>query len=287
MASETPNSLIKIDTPVTARYGKKQIGIFLIAGTINVGLFSLLAEHPHNNHLVVCCILSILLITGLVWKCARSGSVLYETEVKTAFRAKNAVKKNEIYKFNPKNSIEKGIAWTGLEGVDTEGHLTFKKMKVYENNYCNRGLCWLVTPSDSNDPDSYYAGMESLYKAIPSNCLHKTITAQSKHLANISAVYEDKLKNKNLPLIVRDGYRAKKKFFDEVKNRVGWMHVIFLGLNYIPNDEEAKDISDEIRDRYGKALVRRGISIQYVTDPTEYAIICAQLGRMENLEGMV
>lgn len=287
MADQTPNSLIKIDTPVTARYGKKQIGIFLLAGTTNVGLFSLLAKHPHNTPLVIGCILSIFLITGLVWKCARSANVLYETEVDAAFKVKNAVKKNEIYKFDPKNKIEKGIAWTGLEGVDTEGHLTFKKTKVYENNYCNRGICWLVTPSDSNDPNSYYSGMESLYKAIPSQCLHKTITAQSKHLANISAVYEEKLKNKNLPPIVREGYRAKKKFFDEVKNRVGWMHVIFLGLNYIPNDEEAKEISDETRDRYGKAMVRRGISIKAVTDPSEYAVICAQLGRMENLEGLL
>jgi hypothetical protein len=129
--------------------------------------------------------------------------------------------------------------------------------------------------------------MEQLFKSIPETGLHKTTVAQSKHLANISAVYEKKLKNENLPLIVRYGYNAKKKFFTEIKNRVGWMHVIFLGLDYIPNDEEANDACDDVRDKYGRSLKIHGITVTPVTDPTEYAIICAQLGRMENLEGLI
>lgn len=287
MADSTPNSLMKIDTPVTARYGKKQIAIFMVSGTIIVFLFSLISKHPHNNPLVIGCLVSMFVIAGSVFKYARSGNTLYETETKGAFKVKNLVKKNEIYKFNPKNTIEKGIAWTGLEGIDTEGRLKFKKMKVYEKNYCNRGMCWIVTPSDSNDPDSYYQGMESLYKTIPQFCIHKTITAQSKHLVNLSAVYEKKLQNKNLPYVVRSGYSAKKKFFDNIKDRVGWMHVIFLGLEYIPNDQEATEQIDDLRERYGGALSIHGIAVKAVTDPTEYAIICAQMGRMENLEGMV
>lgn len=287
MADNTPNSLIKIDTPVTARYGKKQIGIFVFAGTTIVFLLDLISRNPHNNPLVVGCITAAFVIAGTVYKCARSKNAIYDTELKTMFKAKNLVKKNEIYKYDPKNSDHKKTAWTGLEGVDTEGHFKFRKTKVYENNYCSHGIIWCVTPSDSNDPDSYYKGMESLYKSIPERCLHKTITAQSKHLANISAVYEEKLKNPNLPLIVRNGFRAKKMFFDEIKNRVGWMHVIFLGIEYIPDDKEANDRCDEVRDRYGKALSIHGISVTPVLDPTEYGIICAQLGRMENLEGMI
>ena len=287
MADNTPNSLIKIDTPVTARYGKKQIAVFMISGFIVVSLFSLISKHPHNNLLVIGCLTSIFIISGLVYKCARSKNAIYETELNTMFKAKNVVKKNEMYKYNPKNSDQKKTAWTGLEGVDTEGHFKFRKTKVYENNYCSHGIVWCVTPSDSNDRESYYKGMESLYKSIPEKCLHKIITAQSKHLANISAVYEDKLKNPTLPLIVRNGFRAKKAFFDEIKNRVGWMHVIFIGIEYTPDDNEANDRCDEVRDRYGKALQIHGISVTPVLDPTEYGIICAQLGRMENLEGMI
>ena len=287
MSDNTPNSLIKIDTPVTARYGKKQIAIFMVSGTMIVGLFSLISKQPHNTPLVISCLISMFIIFGLVFKCARSQNTLYETELKTAFKAKNLVKKNEIYKFNSKNKIEKGMAWTGLEGVDTEGRLTFRKMKVYENNYCNRGTCWLVTPSDANDPNAYYDGMEKLYKSIPKKSLHKTITAQSKHLSNLSAIYEEKLKNKNLPIVVRAGYSAKKKYFDNIKSRVGWMHVIFLGIEYTPNNEEAIDRIDDVRDRYGDSLEIHGIKVRPVKDPTEYAIICAQMGNMNDLEGLL
>lgn len=287
MTDQTPNSLIKIDTPVTARYGKKQIGIFIISGTSVVGLFSTISKHPHNTPIVISCLLSMFIIVGLVYTCARSGSALYNTEIKGAFKAKNLVKKNEIYKFNPNNTIEKAMAWTGLEGVDTQGRLKFRKTKVYDKNYCNYGTCWLVTPSDSNDRDSYYSGMEQLYKSIPSGCIHKTIAAQSKHLVNLSAVYERKLQNKNLPIIVRNGLNAKKKFFDSVKNRVGWMHVIFLGIEYHPNDEEAFVRIDEVRDLYGSSLDIHGVNVNAVNDPTDYAIICAQMGHMESLEDLV
>jgi hypothetical protein len=287
MADSTPNSLIKIDTPVTARYGKKQVAIYIVSGTMEVMLFSAISKHPHNNLLVISCIIFMFAIAGLVFMCARSQNALYETELKVAFNAKNLVKKNEMYKYNPKNSIEKKINWTGLEGVDTEGRLKFKKMKVYENNYCDRAMCFIVNPSDSNDPDSYYNGMESLFKSIPQFCVHKTIVAQSKHLVNISAVYEKKLQNKNLPLIVRNGYSAKKKFFDEIKDRVGWMHVIFLGLDYTPNDQEASEKIDKLKEKYSSALEIHGVNGRLITDPTEYATICAQMGRMENIEGLV
>jgi hypothetical protein len=287
MADSTPNSLIKIDTPATARYGKKQVGIYIVSGSLIVVLFDIISKHPHNTPLVIGCLVSMFLIAGIVFKCARTQNAIYETEISIGFKAKNLVKKNEIYKFNPKNKIEKGIAWTGLEGVDTEGRLKFRKMKVYENNYCNIGMCFAVSPSDSKDPDSYYKGMESLYKSIPQFCIHKTITAQSKHLVNLSAVYEKLLQNKNLPLIVRSGYVAKKKFFDEIKNSVGWMHVIFLGLDYTPNDIEAIEKFDKIKEKYGGALELHGVTGRLITDPTEYGIICAQMSRMENLEGLV
>lgn len=287
MADQTPNSLIKIDTPITAKHGKKQIAIYLVSGTMIVGLFSTISNHPHNTPIVIGCLISMAVILGLVYKCARSTTALYETEVKGAFKVKNIVKKNEIYKFNPKNTLEKEMNWTGLEGVDTEGRLKFRKTKVYENNYCQHGTCWLVTPSDSNDPESYYQGMETLYKSIPKGCIHKTIAAQSKHLVNLSAAYEKKLQNKNLPLIVRNGLSAKKKFFDNVKNRVGWMHVIFLGIEYHPNDVEGFARIDEVRELYGSSLDIHGINVKTVTDPTDYAIICAQMSHMENLEDLV
>lgn len=287
MADNTPNSLIKIDAPVTARYGKKQIGIFVLAGTTIVFLLDLISRNPHNNPLVIGCITAAFAIAGTVYKCARSKNAIYETELDINFKAKNLVKKNEIYKFNPKNKIEKGKAWTGLEGVDTEGRLFFEKTKVYENNYCNVGMCFAVTPSDSNDPDSYYIGMESLYKSIPQFCLHKTITAQSKHLVNISAIYEEKLRNPNLPVIVRSGYSAKKRFFDNIKNRVGWMHVIFLGLDYTPDNQEAIEKFDKIKEKYAGALELHGVTGRLITDPTEYGMICAQMSRMENLEGLI
>jgi hypothetical protein len=287
MTDSTPNSLIKIDTPITARYGKKQVAIYIVSGTIEVMLFSAISKHPHNNPLVIGCIILMFAVAGLVFMGARSQNALYETELKAMFKLKNMVKKNEMYKYNPKNSIEKKINWTGLEGVDTEGRLKFKKQKVYENNYCDRGMCFIVTPSDSNDPDSYYKGMESLFKSIPQFCLHKTIVAQSKHLVNISAVYEKKLQIKDLPLIVRNGFSAKKKFFDEIKDRVGWMHVIFLGLDYTPNDLEAIEKIDKLKEKYGSALDIHGVTGILITDPTEYATVCAQMGRMESLEGMV
>jgi hypothetical protein len=283
----TPNSLIKIETPITARHGKKQIAVYIVAGTIIVLLIDIISKDPHNTPLVCSCIISMLVIAGLVYKFARSKTAIYEAELKIMFALKNAVKKNEIHKFDPKNTLLKTSSWTGLENVDDQGRLTFKKTKVYEGVYCNRGTCWLAFPSDANDPDAYYDGMEKLYRTIPTQCIHKTITAQSKHLSNIEQVYAEKLKNKNLPIVVRAGYRAKKKYFENIKNRVGWMHVIFVGIEYTPNDTEANDLIDEIREKYGESLELHGVSVRVVTDPTEYAIICAQLGHMDNLEGVL
>ena len=65
------------------------------------------------------------------------------------------------------------------------------------------------------------------------------------------------------------------------------MHVIFLGIEYTPNDEEARDRIDDVRDRYGGSLEIHGIKVRPVTDPTEYAIICAQMAKMDNLEGLL
>lgn len=88
MADQTPNSLMKIDTPVTARYGKKQIGIFLFSGTAVVGLFSLLSKHPHNTPLVISCLFSMFAIVGIVYKCARSGNAIYERKQRELSRLK-------------------------------------------------------------------------------------------------------------------------------------------------------------------------------------------------------
>ena len=66
--------------------------------------------------------------------------------LKTMFKAKNAVKKNEIHKFDPKNTLLKTSSWTGLENVDDQGRLTFQKTKVYEGVYCNRGNMLACVP---------------------------------------------------------------------------------------------------------------------------------------------
>lgn len=137
----------------------------------------------------------------IVFLCARSDYSLYLTKRILIFKTRKALKKDEIYKY--KTTSRKAKQFTGLESVDDEGRLKFSKFKSFERGTCNRGLCYVVTPADSRDLDSFYAGIERLYSSIPHETLHKTIIAQSKALTDLCESYEAKLQIKNLPIPVR------------------------------------------------------------------------------------
>ena len=85
----TPNSLIKIETPVTARHGKKQIAVYIVAGTIIVLLINIISKDPHNTPLVCSCIISMLVIAGTCLQIpARSKTAIYEAELKNHVQSK-------------------------------------------------------------------------------------------------------------------------------------------------------------------------------------------------------
>jgi hypothetical protein len=286
-ADQTPNSLIKVNSLVTSKYGTAQILIFTGAGFSIIYLLQFIFNHKDNPDIINYGALAILGIIAAVYFGARSEYALFNSERFIVFNTERALKTNEIYKYSKKTTSKKMKKFTKLIGADDEGHLKFKICKTYGNNKCNFGYCYVVTPSDSRDLDSFHAGIARLYNSLPSNTIHKTVIAQSKDLADLTAYYAEKLKNKNLSLVVRAGLFAKMKFFEKTRERVGWMYVIFCGVGYYVDDEEGKHAIDEHRDDYSKFLRITGIKVKPVLNAEDYAILSAQMFTMKNLQGAV
>jgi hypothetical protein len=284
---QTPNSLIKVNTPITSKYGTAQILIFTAAGFSIIYLIQFIVNNRDNQDYVSYGILCILGILAAVFFGARSDYALYNSERFLIFNSRQALKIDEIYKYSKKTTSRIARRFTGLLYADDKGHLKFKTFTTYARQKCNRGFCYLVTPSTSQDLDSFYAGIERLYNSLPPGTLHKTTIAQSKNLTNIVDYYEKKLQNKNLPIAVRRGLQAKKQYFETVKETVGWMYVIFVGVGYFVEDQEAYTRIDEIRDSYTQFLTITGIKVKPVFDAQEYAVIYSQMFHMQNLQGLV
>ena len=287
MSDQTPNSLIKVDTPGYSKYTPKQIFIGLLTGFIELRLIGDVVNLYRTNLPLACGYgLLALIILLVVVICARSDYTLFNTERTLKFKFNRITKRDEIYKFAENTTSDKAKRFTGLEYVDDDGHLTFEKIRTFDSETCNRGFCYTVVPSDSRDLDSFMVGIERLYNSLPHGSIHKTIVAQSKTLTDLCAVYEEKLQNKSLPTPVRAGLKAKKDYFSHIKDRVGWMYVIFVGVGYYTNDEMANKRIDEIRSTYNKFLTITGIKVMPVTDANEYAALYAQMYHMKDLKGV-
>jgi hypothetical protein len=284
-ADQTPNSLIKVNNLVTSKYGTTQILIFTVAGFTIIFLLQFIINHRTNTTILNYGALAILGIIAAVYFGARSEYAIYNSERFLVFNTERTLKKSEIYKYMTTSGKMK--KFTKLIGADDKGHFKFKTCTTYARNKCNIGYCYIVIPSDSRDLDSFHAGIARLYNSLPSNTLHKTVIAQSKDLADLSASYAEKLKSKNLSLVVRAGLYAKMKFFEHTKERVGWMYVIFCGVGYYVDDEAGRAAIDEHRDNYTKFLKITGIKVKPVFNATDYALLSAQMFTMKNLQGSV
>lgn len=283
---QTPNSLIKVNPPITSKYGTAQILIFTAAGFSIIYLLQFIINHKENQDIVSYGILTILGILAAVFFGARSQHALFNSERFLVFNAERTLKTNEIYKYSKKTTSSKMKKFTKLIGADDNGHLKFKTCTTYDKQKCNFGYCYKVTPSSSKDLDSFHAGIIRLYNSLPSGSLHKTVIAQSKDLTDLTTAYAKKLENKKLPLVVRVGLYAKMKFFEHTKERVGWMYVIFVGVGYFTDDEMGCNAIDEHRDSYSKILRITGIKVKPVLNADEYALLSAQMFTMKNLQGV-
>lgn len=284
---QTPNSLINVRSTVTSKYGTAQILIFTAAGFSIIYLLQFIINHKDNPDVVNYGALTILGIIAAVYIGARSEYALYSSERFLIFNTKQALKTDEIYKYSKKTTSKRARKFTKLISADEEGHLHFEICKTYANNKCNYAFCYTVTPSNPNDMDSFHLGIEQLFNSLPPGCLQKNVIAQSKDLTDLAAVYAKKLEKKGLPVFVRMGLRAKMKFFEQVKDRVGWMYVLFVGVGYFTDEEDAHERIDEIRDSYSKMLRIHGIKVNPVLDAEEYAILYAQMFTMKNLQGLM
>ena len=286
MTDQTPNSLIKVDAPITSGIGTARLVIYILVGMISIYVLQFTLNNLNDPNKAGAGIFALIMLIVLTAVCARSDYALYQTQRLIIFKMQRTTKSDEMYKFSKKTTSRKAKNFTGLEYADEQGHLKFKNFKTFEHSTCNIGMCYVVTPSDSRDLDSFYAGIERLYNSIPHGCLHKTIIAQSKALTDLCASYEEKLQRKNLPIPVRKGLEAKKRYFEEIKDRVGWMYVIFLGVGYYPDQVGGYKKIDDVRETYTKFLHITGIKVKPVTDANEYALLYSQMFHMKDLQGI-
>jgi hypothetical protein len=280
-------TLIRVHTPITSHYTEKQVIIFFVAALACISLAQWSLNHREDQVILGSGISTIVLILGLVWLCARNEVALYKSSVWLGFHARYILGSDKIYKYD-KNTTPRMIKqFTKVHSMSKTGGIKFEKCQTYDKNACNRGFVYLVNPASIQDYGTFVANMKRLYNSLPPGTEHKVIIAQSKHLTNIAEKYEKALENKNLPVMVREGLYSIKLFFDNVKDRVGWMFIVFVGPGYIVNDEQAEIRIQEISESYSKFLQLSGVQNLMIRDGFKYSIVYKQLFTMKNIMGMI
>jgi hypothetical protein len=242
-------------------------------------------NHRDNPAMMSAGISLIVLILGIVWLCARNEIALYKSSIWLSFHIRYLTGSDKIYKYDKNTTLRMIRQFTKIESMSTKGGIKFQKCQTYDKNACNRGFLYLVNPSSIQDYGAFVANMKRLYNSLPPGAEHKEILAQSKQLTNLAEKYEKALENKDLPVMIREGLYSIKLFFDDVKDRVGWTFIIFIGPGYIVNDEQAEIRIQETAETFGKFLQLSGIRYQMIKDGYTYSIIYKQLFTMKDVMG--
>jgi hypothetical protein len=278
-------TLIRVHTPITSHYTEKQVLIFFVSALACISLAQWSLNHKDNPVMMSTGISLIVLILGIVWLCARNEIALYRSSIWLSFHIRYLTGSDKIYKYD-KNTTPRMIKqFTKIESMSTKGGIKFQKCQTYDKNACNRGFLYLVNPSSIQDYGAFVANMKRLYNSLPPGAEHKEILAQSKQLTNLAEKYERTLENKDLPVMIREGLYSIKLFFDDVKDRVGWTFIIFIGPGYIVNDEQAEIRIQETAETFSKFLQLSGIKYQMIKDGYTYSILYKQLFTMKDVIG--
>jgi hypothetical protein len=230
---------------------------------------------------------SIVLILGVVFLCARNEVALYKSSIWIGFHIKYILGTDKIYKYDKNTTLRMIRQFTKIISMSKKGGIKFQKCQTYNKNSCNRGFVYLVNPASIQDYGVFVATMKRLYNSLPPGAEYKEIIAQSKHLTNIAEKYEKTLENKDLPVMIREGLYSIKLFFDNVKDRVGWMFIIFIGPGYIVDDAQAETRIQEISETFGKFLQLSNVKYVMIKDGFAYSIIYKQLFTMKNIMGAI
>ncbi len=280
-------TLLRVHTPITSHYTEKQVLIFFVSALLCISLAQWSLNHRENPAILGTGISSIVFILGLVWLCARNEVALYKSSIWIGFHIRYITGADKIYKYD-KNTTPRMIRqFTKVSSMSEKGGIKFEKCQIYDKNACNRGFVYLVNPGSIQDYGTFVANMKRLYNSLPPGTEHKLIIAQSKQLTNIAEKYEKELERKDLPLMIREGLYSIKLFFDNVKDRVGWMFIIFIGPGYIVNDEQAEIRIQEIEETYSKFLQLSGVHYTLIRDGFKYSLIYKQLFTMKSILGAI
>lgn len=276
-------TLLRVHTPITSHYTEKQVLIFFVSALVCISLAQWSLNHRENPVILGTGMSSIVFILGLVWICARNEVALYKSSIWIGFHIRYITGADKIYKYD-KNTTPRMIRqFTKVSSMSEKGGIKFEKCQIYDKNACNRGFVYLVNPGSIQDYGAFVANMKRLYNSLPPGTEHKLIIAQSKQLTNIAEKYEKELERKDLPLMIREGLYSIKLFFDNVKDRVGWMFIIFIGPGYIANDEQAEIRIQEIEETYSKFLQLSGVHYTLIRDGFKYSLIYKQLFTMKSI----
>lgn len=278
-------TLIRVHTPITSHYTEKQVIIFFVSALACISLAQWSLNHREDPVILSTGISLIVLILGLVWLCARNEVALYKSSIWISFHIKYILGSDRVYKYDKNTTLRMIRQFTKVSSMGEKGAIKFEKCQTYDKNSCNRGFVYIVNPASIQDYGAFVAVNKRLYNSLPPGTEHKVIIAQSKQLTNIAEKYEKALENKDLPVMIREGLYSIKLFFDNVRDRVGWMFIIFIGPGYIVNDDQAEIRIKEISESYSKFLQLSGVQNVMIRDSFTYSIIYKQLFTMKNIMG--
>ena len=104
MTDQTPNSLIKVDAPITSGIGTARLVIYILVGMISIYVLQFTLNNLNDPNKAGAGIFALIMLIVLTAVCARSDYALYQTQRLIIFKMQRTTKSDEMYKFSKKTT---------------------------------------------------------------------------------------------------------------------------------------------------------------------------------------
>lgn len=283
----SPGTLVKAKPSITGSHmGTKQYMLCMGTGYIDINLadYALKAYTATHYNLFAFYVTVGLILSAFVWICIRDELAWYRITNWLDFIQRWVRRADFVYLYDEKKTSDDQLdEHVKVRDMEPSGLIWFKKLQTYENNYCNTGIVFLLSPSEQVGDTTYNDTLLTLFYSLKRGTVTKMHYLTSIIRNNIAAAYEEKLKG-NLSPETRSGIYEAKKYLMSRKSKNRPAHFMFVGLGYYTKGQRETAINEAARlsAAYKLFLEHAGIDCRQVTSQIEYTILYKQFYNMEN-----
>lgn len=283
----SPGTLVKAKPSITGSHmGTKQYLLCMGTGYIDIHLadYALKAYNASHYNLFGFYITIGLLLSAFVWFCIKDELAWYRITNLLDFLQRWVRKSDFIYLYDEKKTSDEQLnEHVKVRDMEPTGLIWFNKLKTYDNNYCNTGIVFLLSPNEQVGDTTYNDTLLTLFYSLKRGTETKMHYLTSKIKNNIAAAYEEKLKG-NLTPETRAGIYEAKKYLLSRRLKTRPAHYMFVGLGYYTKSQKETAINEAARlaAAYKLFLEHAGIDCRQIMTQAEYNIIYKQFYKMEN-----